>query len=457
LYSPEAGRGSDLPGTSTSLSQEEALSKVDEIDAQLQSLQNYRTELKKLGIGGLRGRVSGLTSENTGLDNINREIDDLSRLRRQLTRGSGTPFIGVDIAQARYKARTEPSEQREGIAPAAPAGIDFQTANDAAQQKAGLGALLSAATPGATPSSAPQPAPRASEAAAPAAVASTTGYDKFFDPLSKEIGRQEQIQKGMETREQAETRRRGQLAKEFPSELPDRFKEFASEAQDAIKQRDQDRWLAVAMGGFAAAAGESPYALKNFAQGLGLTTKEFMSINKDFQAAEKERKKMELALRQQDRAERMGLRKEELAAGDRAQEARDKKDEYLAGLRFKLGETKLGVQLAQDKLNVERQKAAAAQAGVAESRATREENREAARRDALAQRYGREVNDLAKLIHSGMGVSAVTDPNAAVKAEAQARRIVLQRNPQYKEVAGEIEAPAAGAVRRYNPATGKLE
>jgi hypothetical protein len=236
----------------------------------------------------------------------------------------------------------------QNVAPAAPAGIDFQTANDAAQQKAGLGALLSAATPGATPSSAPQPAPRGPGGIASPAAPTATPSE--LDDMQRSLDRLMMEGQKLETPEEAEKRIRKGYEEKFPSELPERLKELTAEAQSAVKARDQDRWLAVAMGGFAAAAGESPYALKNFAQGLGLTAKEFMSINKDFQAAEKERKKMELALRQQDRAERMGIEGKALDARERASEARTKYDQFLAGFQQKISETGINVKLAREQM-----------------------------------------------------------------------------------------------------------
>jgi hypothetical protein len=107
----------------------------------------------------------------------------------------------------------------------------------------------------------------------------------------------------------------------FPSELRERLDEYNSQAAQAREERDADRWLAVAMGGFAAAAGESPYALKNFAQGLGLTTKEMATINKDFRAAETARNKAEREERRADRLEKMGME-------DKAYQVRQNVDNY---------------------------------------------------------------------------------------------------------------------------------
>lgn len=321
----------------------------------------------------------------------------------------------------------------QNVPPTSPAGINFQAANDAAQQQqqAGIGTLIRAPGPAATPPAAPQPTPRGPGAAAPRAASSE--MDEMGE-MRREHERMLMEGQKRDTPEEAEKRIRAGYAEKFPSELPERLKELTNEAQSAIKTRDQDRWLALAQGFFAAAAGESPYALKNFAQGLGLTTKEFMSINKDFQAAEKERKKMELALRQQDRAERMGIEDKANAARATAEGHRDRYNQFLATFNQRISETGISTKLAREKLDVERQKVAATQAGVNESRMAREENRESVRLNNLAQRFGQEVDRVTKLIASP---TAAFDPKAMLEAEAQARTLVLQRNPQYREVAGD--------------------
>jgi hypothetical protein len=111
------------------------------------------------------------------------------------------------------------------------------------------------------------------------------------------------------------------MADKFPSELKERLAELNDQAKIAREERDADRWLAVAMGGFAAAAGESPYALKNFAQGLGLTTKEMATINKDFRKAEDARNK---AIREERKADRM----EQMGNEDKAYQIRKNAEKY---------------------------------------------------------------------------------------------------------------------------------
>lgn len=129
--------------------------------------------------------------------------------------------------------------------------------------------------------------------------------------------------KGLESPDDAAKQRREALRGALPDDLAERLGEFKAQAEQAKKDRDQDRWLAVAMGGFAAAAGSSPYALKNFGEGLGLTTKELMNVNKDFRKAEQERKKLETEEKRLARAEALGIEKEVQAAADKALARRD--------------------------------------------------------------------------------------------------------------------------------------
>lgn len=365
----------------------------------------------------------------------------------------------ADIATRRKLARQQfQTEQGTPVvdqipgpqpAPATPTGVDFLAANDAVQSKADIGALLSG--PKAPPREVEDLTPRAPQAPAVSAV---PDLNKLVEPYVSEqkrlISAAEIDAQRMPTREQTEASYREKVTKDLPYDVADQLKSLTTEGQEAIKQRDSDRWLAVAMGGFAAAAGQSPRALQNFAEGLGLTAKEFRVINKDFKAAETERRKMQIALQQQARAEELGLRKDAVAAGDRADTARraaqdrvDSMQTNLLGSQMGLGVT--GAQMGQQE-RLTLAKIAASREATGETRAAREESREATRLNNLAVRYGNEVDRLAKLILAGMGPTALTDPTAAAKAEAQAQRTVLKRNPQYKEIAGEdAESSTPGA------------
>jgi len=158
-------------------------------------------------------------------------------------------------------------------------------------------------------------------------LAHLTGKAKTLQP---------QLRAELQTEDEAEKSRREFFKKAIPDDLQQRLDAYKAEAADAVKERDKDRWLAVAMGGFSAAAGQSPYALRNFAEGLGLTTKEMMSINKDFRKLEQERNKLMREEQRLDRAEKIGVEKDILAARDRATTRRDSFDQYKTQVELNL-------------------------------------------------------------------------------------------------------------------------
>lgn len=151
----------------------------------------------------------------------------------------------------------------------------------------------------------------------PARPALTPG--QAIKPAEDELMKFNKIEKLDPAAREAEYRKA--MEEKFPSELKDRLEELKAQGQQAVKDRDADRWLAVAMGGFAAAAGQSPYALQNFAQGLGLTTKEMATINKDFRKAEDLRNKAIREERKADRLERMGI-------DDKARDIRSRAEKF---------------------------------------------------------------------------------------------------------------------------------
>jgi hypothetical protein len=169
-------------------------------------------------------------------------------------------------------------------------------------------------------------------AAATSAPAIKPAVDEFAD-IRKIVSDQE---KKLQTEDQAEAARREAYKKAIPDDLQQRLDTYKAEAAQAVQERDKDRWLAVAMGGFAAAAGQSPYALRNFAEGLGLTTKEMMAINKDFRKLESERQKLMREEQRLDRAEKLGIEKDIFAARDRATARRDSYDQYKTNVEVNL-------------------------------------------------------------------------------------------------------------------------
>jgi hypothetical protein len=95
-------------------------------------------------------------------------------------------------------------------------------------------------------------------------------------------------------------------AEAAPSDMEDQIKLIREQGQQALKDRDSDRWMAVAMGGFAAAAGKSRFFMQNMAEGLGLTTKEINAVNKEFRNGEAARSKAVRAEQLADRQLKLG-------------------------------------------------------------------------------------------------------------------------------------------------------
>lgn len=278
-------------------------------------------------------------------------------------------------------------------------------------------------------------------------------------------------------KEEAEYRKKVQ--EKFPSELQDRLAELQAQGQQALKDRDSDRWLAVAMGGFAAAAGQSPRALQNFAVGLGITTKEMQVINKDFRAAEEARRNAERAERRADRLEQLGME-------NAAYQVRQGVDKY--NMQAQAANQKLASDLRQTRAyiggtesreRVGMAEVAARNRATAEAAETRKEAREArteqqrqAAENALGARIeklleGSRTNidteraKLAKLLgaveQQGGTPNEQQDKNIT-KLKATIKQMETQYNKDYKDAYNRIKresaapsaAPSGGKVLRYD-------
>jgi hypothetical protein len=104
------------------------------------------------------------------------------------------------------------------------------------------------------------------------------------------------------------------MGKRYSSELGrTRLDEMKEQTASAVKERDADRWMAVAMGGFSIAANAKPGArglggfLGDLGAGLQLTTKELAGVNKEFRKGQALRTAAEREERKADRLEQMGL------------------------------------------------------------------------------------------------------------------------------------------------------
>ena len=120
------------------------------------------------------------------------------------------------------------------------------------------------------------------------------------------------------------------LDEKMPSQAKDIREFYKAEGERLKGEGDKDRWLALAMGGFAIAAGKSPYAIQNFGEGLGLAAKEISAVNKEMRAAERERQKAERAELAADRAQEAGKFKEAKSMEMEGIKLREMEDQHRA-------------------------------------------------------------------------------------------------------------------------------
>jgi hypothetical protein len=230
-------------------------------------------------------------------------------------------------------------------------------------------------------------------------------------------------------------RKDAEMEKRFPSEMKERLAELKTQAQEAIKERDKDRWLALAAGGFemmrsAEKGGRGAGAfLRDLGAGLGLTTKQIGEVNKDFRKAQDLRNKAEREERKIDRLEQT----QKFSAADKARDRREdaiaaaaKADANLQAKFEEIGVTLLGVQ--------SRERVGMAQVGASRELAA------TTRADTLFARnvaaYNTAVQNEKNSLIKSNPVGAATDPQFESKMEQQAIRNIIARNPQFAELAG---------------------
>jgi len=223
---------------------------------------------------------------------------------------------------------------------------------------------------------------------------------------------------------------RDYMGKKYSSELQDRLAELKEQGAQALKERDADRWLAVAMGGFAAAAGESPYALKNFAQGLGLTTKEIAVVNKDFRKANDALKKAEREERKADRLEQMGL-------DDKAYQVRQNVEKFNLqaqkanqDFRYHIESTK-----AFREATASRERVGMAQVG-----ATKENTAEVARRNRIAAQETNAIRRAEVYRKTLEDIKAENFDYARLQAKVQSGRATKEEFAQLQKIKQDIDA-----------------
>lgn len=249
-----------------------------------------------------------------------------SDAERTLAKGILDKADGMNLAELRDFAQNPEAYMGRPPAGAVKAGVPgvVPTPQPSAEAPAGLAGLLVGGAGTGSSSGMRTPAPVARPGA---------------PEMADVVGDLRSARDAGPTKDAAEAELRARLDKVAPEKaFDDELANISEQAKQAVVERDKDRWLALAMGGFAAAAGDSPHALKNFAAGLGLTTKQMADVNKDFKKAESERQKLEREQRSLQRAQRLDNEKAVIAAGHRVEDRKDKYDTAIAGAQSKLNE-----------------------------------------------------------------------------------------------------------------------
>lgn len=188
-----------------------------------------------------------------------------------------------------------------------------------------------------------QPAvlPTASDAAPTAATgkkapAAATAGGK---PAAAALGFREQYLKDLEGMGPGKAQTLEEIQAERAALMP-KDKAFAGleaalskEAEGVEGEKKDALWMAVTQAGLAAAAGGSPYALKNIAEGFGTGLAGYKESLKEFKKADKERQKAMADIEQARRAEARGDVDAALALREKSQDRMDKfNDRKAAGL-----------------------------------------------------------------------------------------------------------------------------
>ena len=169
--------------------------------------------------------------------------------------------------------------------------------------------------------------------------------------------------------------------------MKQRIDKLTNEATQARKDRDVDRWMAVAQGFFAMGAGTSRYALQNFATGLGIGTTEFKNVEKDY------RKGVQLRADRTDllgEAARLEARNDYAGARIRVKDA-DKVNEDIKKTNIEIGKAlSISANTAMGVLDARRERAEY-QRDVLGQRGTEFNERMEARRQEVDERTARQT------------------------------------------------------------------
>ena len=209
--------------------------------------------------------------------------------------------------------------------------------------------------------------------------------------------------------------------------------ELRDQAKTARADRDTDRLMGIAQGFFTMAGGTSPYALKNMADGFGVTTKAVLESEKEYRKGEVARKASIDALKQAQRAEAIGDADKVFAARERHDALVEKAQEHnqtSAGLLLsRIGVAESTARTAQEGRLSREAIARQTQALVGEQRDAR--LAETARRNEEAERqkfaaFKQRVQEKHPLMVKG------TLPNALTELEVlRARLATKPTNPDF--------------------------
>jgi hypothetical protein len=128
----------------------------------------------------------------------------------------------------------------------------------------------------------------------------------------------------------------------------ERIDQLKGQAQQARDDRDQDRWLAAAQGFFAMGAGRSQYAMQNMAEGLGIGTKQLQSVEKEYRAGEKARLDSIAALKQAERAEKLGNFDQAVKFQEKREDLEQKRVQHQDTVKAQLMHTAAGIVNSRD-------------------------------------------------------------------------------------------------------------
>lgn len=235
------------------------------------------------------------------------------------------PVAAAQRRQAALRNLTTPPEETVGTP-------EFAAAQQALREKAKAeGRVLPSDAPPATSTAAP--------AAAAAAGKAPTAPAAGGKPASTALGFRERYLKDLEGMGPEKAKTLEEIRAERDALMP-KDKAFAGleaalskEAEGVEGEKKDALWMAVTQAGLAAAAGASPYALKNIAEGFGTGLAGYKESLKEFKKADKERQKAMADIEQARRAEARGDVDTALSLREKGQDRMDKfNDRKAAGL-----------------------------------------------------------------------------------------------------------------------------